>query len=203
MSKAFTRESDEAPEPPVRPRPPVRLPPGTKIYLTADGARRLQAELERLTQIERPKLAAAKDDPDARRRLPSLDQQIQHLHQSLETAVVVAPPSAPWEQVRFGATVATIESVLPTGAWMWQRRAASNSEWIAPHSASSFKQVEAAVRAAERAGIRTVAFFMFGLPGESEADMDETIEFAKRLEPTYASFNVATPYPGTAFFESV
>ncbi|MCX6821052.1 MAG: radical SAM protein [Candidatus Aenigmarchaeota archaeon] len=67
----------------------------------------------------------------------------------------------------------------------------------------TFKQVEAAVRAAERAGMRTVAFFMFGLPGESEADMDETIEFAKKLNPTYASFNVATPYPGTAFFESV
>lgn len=67
----------------------------------------------------------------------------------------------------------------------------------------TFAQVGEAVRAAEEAGIRTVAFFMFGLPGETEADMEETIEFAKRLNPTYASFNVATPYPGTAFYESV
>ncbi|MFH1623060.1 MAG: radical SAM protein [Candidatus Aenigmatarchaeota archaeon] len=67
----------------------------------------------------------------------------------------------------------------------------------------TFAQVEEAVRAAEEAGIHTVAFFMFGLPGETEEDMEDTIEFAKRLNPTYASFNIATPYPGTRFYESV
>lgn len=105
MSKAFTRESDDAPEPPIRARPPSLLPAGTKNYLTAHGARRVRAELDRLTQIERPKLAAASNDPDARRQLKTLDQQIQHLHQTLGTAVVVSPPGVPWEQVRFGATV--------------------------------------------------------------------------------------------------
>lgn len=105
MSKAFTRESDDAPEPPPRPRATTPLPPGTKNYLTADGARRMHAELDRLTQIERPKLAASPQDPDTRRQLQSLDQQIQHLHQTLGTAVVVTPPTPPWEQVRFGATV--------------------------------------------------------------------------------------------------
>ena len=105
MSKAFTRESDDAPEPLARPRPSTPLPPGTKNYLTTDGARRLQAELDRLTQIERPKLATPADDPDTRRRLQRLDQQIQSLRHGLGTAVVVAPPSPPWEQVRFGATV--------------------------------------------------------------------------------------------------
>jgi transcription elongation factor GreB len=105
LNKAFTRESDDATEPPIRPRPPPPLPPGVKNYLTAEGARRLQAELDRLTQIERPQLSTAKDDPDARRQLQSLDQRIQHLHQTLGTAVVVPLPSVPWEQVRFGATV--------------------------------------------------------------------------------------------------
>jgi len=105
MSKAFTRESDDAPEPPPRMRPPSLLPPGTKNYLTADGARRLQDELDRLTEIERPPLAAAAGDPEARRRLQGLDLQIQQLHQSLGTAVVVAPPTTQGDQVRFGATV--------------------------------------------------------------------------------------------------
>lgn len=105
MSKAFTRESDDAPEPPPRPRAASPLPPGAKNYLTADGARRMQKELDQLTQIERPKLAVAPEDPDKRRRLQSLDQQIQHLHLTLGTAVVVTPPTPPWEQVRFGATV--------------------------------------------------------------------------------------------------
>jgi transcription elongation factor GreB len=105
MSKAFTRESDDAPEPPARLRPVSPLPPGAKNYLTANGARRIQAELDRLTQVERPNLLAAPADPDTRRQLLSLDLQIQHLHQRLGTAVVVPPPSAPWEKVRFGATV--------------------------------------------------------------------------------------------------
>ena len=105
MSKAFTRESDDAPEPPPRPRATSPLPPGAKNYLTADGARRMQAQLDQLTQIERPKLTAALEDPETRRRLQSLDQQVHYLHQTLGTAVVVTPPTAPWEQVRFGATV--------------------------------------------------------------------------------------------------
>ena len=105
MSKAFTRESDDAPEPPFRLRPASPLPPGAKNYLTVGGAPRLQAELDRLTQVERPQLASAVENPDDRRRLQSLDLQIQQLDQCLGTAVVVASPSAPWEQVRFGATV--------------------------------------------------------------------------------------------------
>ena len=93
MSKAFTRESDEAPK--ERSAPPLRslLPPGAKNYLTPDGARRLQNELVALLQQR-----AHTSSP------PSLEQRILRLRQGLESAVVVAPPP-PWEQVRFGATV--------------------------------------------------------------------------------------------------
>lgn len=51
-------------------------------------------------------------------------------------------------------------------------------------------------------GINTVGFFMFGLPNETKEEMLETIEFAKEIDPTYASFHIATPYPGTDFYES-
>ena len=105
MSKAFTRESDDETELPVL-RQPSPLPPGAKNYLTPAGERQLREELERLLQVERPKFAALTEDSDAKRRLAMLDQRIQHLRQTLHTAVVVPPPAAPWEQVRFGATVA-------------------------------------------------------------------------------------------------
>ena len=105
LSKAFTRETDDAPEPPARSRQSSRLPPGAKNYLTPDGAARLQAQLERLTQIERPKLTQASNDPVARQRLQGLDQQVQRLRESLATAVIVQPPGPPWDQVHFGATV--------------------------------------------------------------------------------------------------
>src|SRR5262249_49107945 len=56
MSKAFTRESDDVPDVPVRMHSPSALPPGAKNYLTPDGERRLREELSRLVQIERPRV---------------------------------------------------------------------------------------------------------------------------------------------------
>lgn len=104
MSKAFTRESDDAPEPRPLPRLVSSLPPGTKNYLTPDGARRLSEELQRLVQ-ERSTILASPEASDLRVRLPALDQRIFQLQQTLQTAVIVPAPAPPWEQVRFGATV--------------------------------------------------------------------------------------------------
>ena len=105
MSKAFTRESDDLPEVPVVARHRSPLPPGAKNYLTPDGARRLREELDRLVQVERPRLAASPDNPEAKRQLQELDQRIYYLQQSLQSAVVVAPQIAPEAGVRFGASV--------------------------------------------------------------------------------------------------
>jgi transcription elongation factor GreB len=107
MSKAFTRESDDAPEPPPRPTLVSPLPPGAKNYLTAEGARRLQSELEQLEAATLPPRTTLKDDSKTPRDAQQLKQRRQYLQQSLATAVVVAPPAPPWEQVRFGATVVT------------------------------------------------------------------------------------------------
>ncbi|MCL4789087.1 MAG: GreA/GreB family elongation factor [Verrucomicrobia bacterium] len=106
MSKAFTRESDDLPEGPPLPRLSGSLPPGVRDYLTSDGARRLQAELKRLLEVERPKTArSATADVGQRRQLQALDHELQQLRQTLQSAEVVAAPPPPWEQVRFGATV--------------------------------------------------------------------------------------------------
>jgi len=105
MSKAFTRESDDLPERPMPSRLPSLLPPGVKNYLTPDGARRLQEELNRLVEVERPKVAAAPDSSNEREPLQELDQRIQHLQQCLHAAEIVSTPTSPWNQVRFGATV--------------------------------------------------------------------------------------------------
>ena len=105
MSKAFTRESDDAPDLPIQPRRSSPLPPGTKNYLTAGGAQRLREELDRLFNIERPQLAAVRGDDETGRQLRSVDQRIEYLQRSLQSAILVNPPPAPDDQVRFGATV--------------------------------------------------------------------------------------------------
>jgi transcription elongation factor GreB len=111
MSKAFTRESDGSPDVTAVPRPVTSLPPGAKNYLTAAGERKLRDELSRLARTERPALAlrAANDDPDFKRQLRALDQRISQLELSLQSAVVVPPPSDAQDVVKFGATVTVRE----------------------------------------------------------------------------------------------
>lgn len=61
-------------------------------------------------------------------------------------------------------------------------------------------QIEDGVSMAAQAGLETACFFMFGFPGETSADMEATIKFALRLNPAYASFHIAAPYPGTGLY---
>jgi anaerobic magnesium-protoporphyrin IX monomethyl ester cyclase len=52
----------------------------------------------------------------------------------------------------------------------------------------------------QRLGIRTVAGFMIGFPDDTEESIRRVAEYAQRLNPTFANFNLVTPYPGTAYF---
>jgi transcription elongation factor GreB len=93
MSKAFTREDDDAGfAPPPSSAPPAARPlPGRLAPLTAEGATRLHAELERLSA------ALADGDREAAGRASAV-------RAILESSEVIAAPSAPGAVV-FGATV--------------------------------------------------------------------------------------------------
>jgi len=52
-------------------------------------------------------------------------------------------------------------------------------------------------------GIRTVAGFMIGFPEDTDASIRRVLEYAKQVNPTFANFNVVTPYPGTPFFQQM
>lgn len=54
---------------------------------------------------------------------------------------------------------------------------------------------------ANKIGIKTLAFFIFGAPDDNVATIKKTIRFAKELKPTLAFFNMMIPYPGTEIFE--
>lgn len=87
MSKAFTRESDDAPAEAMA-RPPSALPPGAPNYWTAAGARAALAEIAR-------RRAADPEDPGAAALAAGLDG-----------AVVVDPADQPRDdRVVFGAIV--------------------------------------------------------------------------------------------------
>ena len=87
MSKAFTKEDVDPPERSGRVRSASGLPPGALNYMTRGGAKRLQAELD--------KLRRAKLEPS----------RIAELEAVLATVAVVDPPDPADDSVAFGAVV--------------------------------------------------------------------------------------------------
>ena len=54
-----------------------------------------------------------------------------------------------------------------------------------------------------RMGVRTVAGFMVGFPEDTQQSIYDVLDYARKVNPTFANFNIVTPYPGTAFFNEV
>ena len=53
----------------------------------------------------------------------------------------------------------------------------------------------------QKLGLSIHGAFIMGLPGESRATITETIEFAKRLDLNSIQASIASPYPGTEFYD--
>lgn len=63
------------------------------------------------------------------------------------------------------------------------------------------RQAEKVFEAIRKMGGSAVATFILGFPWETVDDMKKTIKFALKLDPDYAQFTYATPYPGTPLYE--
>lgn len=50
-------------------------------------------------------------------------------------------------------------------------------------------------------GLKTLAYFLIGLPWETRKTAEDTVRFAVELDSDFASFFIAAPLPGTAFFD--
>ena len=65
------------------------------------------------------------------------------------------------------------------------------------------EQIRVAFKASKRQKIRTVGFFIIGMPGETEQTIRRTIDLAIELDCDYAAFSLPMPHPGTRLGESV
>ena len=61
-------------------------------------------------------------------------------------------------------------------------------------------KTEKAFKIARKVGIRTIASCVIGMPEDTKATIKKTIDFVKGLNPNYALYSLATPYPGTKFY---
>jgi len=56
------------------------------------------------------------------------------------------------------------------------------------------------IRELEKNNIQVSAMFILGFPTDNEITINNTINYAKKLNTTYAQFSVWTPYPGTPVY---
>ncbi len=117
MNKAFVRESEGDDDEELLPA--LRIPPGTRNYITPAGHARLKSELEHLVKRERPHVveivawAASNGDRSengdyiyGKRRLREIDRRIRFLSKRLDIAEIVDPlRQGDNDQIFFGATV--------------------------------------------------------------------------------------------------
>ena len=58
------------------------------------------------------------------------------------------------------------------------------------------------IRELERKKIQVSSMFILGYPHDNVTTMNQTIDYAKKLNTTYSLFNIFTPYPGTPVYNN-
>ncbi len=98
---------------------------------------------------------------------------------------------------------AFVQRLKRSGCWMLALGIESESDDVRKDMVKRLERqkIQAAFRNMRDAGIRSFAFFIFGYPGETRESMEHTIDYAIELDPDFANFYPAVPYPGTALYE--
>jgi radical SAM superfamily enzyme YgiQ (UPF0313 family) len=65
----------------------------------------------------------------------------------------------------------------------------------------TLEQIRKAYPMARKAGMVTFAYFMLGMPGETELEIKKSLKLAKELRPDFAQFLIFTPFPATLSYE--
>ena len=98
---------------------------------------------------------------------------------------------------------AFVHRLKRSGCWMLALGIESESDEVRKDMVKRLERqkIQTAFKNMRDAGIRSFAFFIFGYPGETPKTMDQTVEYAIALDPDFANFYPAVPYPGTALYE--
>ncbi|HEX4567669.1 MAG TPA: radical SAM protein, partial [Vicinamibacterales bacterium] len=97
---------------------------------------------------------------------------------------------------------AFVHRLRKAGCWMLAMGIETESEDIRKNMVKRLERakIQTAIDNMRDAGIRSFAFFIFGYPGESVDTINHTINYAIELNPDFANFYPAVPYPGTELY---
>ncbi|KKK90436.1 hypothetical protein LCGC14_2723040, partial [marine sediment metagenome] len=67
----------------------------------------------------------------------------------------------------------------------------------------TIEEVKRAFRVAQDAGLKTEAFFIVGMPGETHQTVQDSLNLYKAIKPYWGGFSMAMPFPGTGLTEEL
>lgn len=96
-----------------------------------------------------------------------------------------------------------VQRLKRSGCWMLALGIESDSDDLRRDMLKRLERekIRRALDNLRQAGIKSFAFFILGYPGETVASMERTIDYAIELDPDFANFYPAVPYPGTELYD--
>jgi len=97
------------------------------------------------------------------------------------------------------------EMMKKAGCWMVSFGIESGSQEVLDlcKKKITLDQSREAIQVAREVGLISVGHFVLGIPGETPDTIRQTLQFSKELDPDFAEFYIATPFPGSDLFETV
>ena len=97
---------------------------------------------------------------------------------------------------------AFVQRLRQAGCWMLALGIETESEETRKDMMKRLdgQKIRAAIANMRTAGIRSFGFFILGYPGDTPASLERTIDYAIELDPDFANFYPAVPYPGTELY---
>ena len=90
-----------------------------------------------------------------------------------------------------------------SGCWMLSLGIESESDEVRRDMMKKLERekIRLAIQNLRAAGIKSFGFFIFGYPGDTPASIARTAAYAREIDPDFANFYPAVPYPGTEMYE--
>jgi radical SAM superfamily enzyme YgiQ (UPF0313 family) len=96
-----------------------------------------------------------------------------------------------------------VAKLRASGCWMLSLGIESESDEVRRDMMKKLERekIRLAIQNLRKAGIKSFGFFIFGYPGDTPASIARTADYAREIDPDFANFYPAVPYPGTEMYE--
>jgi anaerobic magnesium-protoporphyrin IX monomethyl ester cyclase len=96
-----------------------------------------------------------------------------------------------------------VDKLRRSGCWMLSLGIESESDDVRRDMQKRLERekIRLAIRNLRTARIKSFAFFIFGYPGDTIESIERTARYACEVDPDFANFYPAVPYPGTQLYE--